>query len=295
MTAEIHALFKHAMPAVHKNEAHFKRIVGNEENHIISHVIDGDLVGVSVINDNVIYLLCVNPSFRRQGIGSMLLQQSEAYIKSQGYVNLKVGAGRSYITPGVPIDGNSDLFFAKRGYTHSWGDDECFDMELQLADFIDDGHTLGDMIDGIRYRWATIDDLDATLQSVADGAGTFVPFYRDRELYLAPIENTPKSRRVLVAAKDHEIAGALIVYLDITDKNKGAVGCTATRTAHQGKGIATNMVRLGTKYLKDIGIKHAFAEYTYTAIQNIYGRSGYRITTRYFMAEKQISVVESEI
>jgi RimJ/RimL family protein N-acetyltransferase len=58
-------------------------------------------------------------------------------------------------------------------------------------------------------------------------------------------------------------------------------------TKHQGKGIATTMVRLGTKYLKDIGLSHAFLGYTYTDILAMYRRAGYEVCMEYFMGEKK--------
>ena len=55
-----------------------------------------------------------------------------------------------------------------------------------------------------------------------------------------------------------------------------------------GRGIATNLVRLGTRYLKDSGMRRAFLGYTYTDIVRMYERAGYRICQRYFMAAKDL-------
>lgn len=45
---------------------------------------------------------------------------------------------------------------------------------------------------------------------------------------------------------------------------------------------------LGTGYLKDIGLKHASLSYTYSNLDKMYGASGYRISTYYFMGEKSL-------
>ena len=50
--------------------------------------------------------------------------------------------------------------------------------------------------------------------------------------------------------------------------------------------IGTNLVMLGTKYLKDIGLHKASLSYTYTGLDKLYGYSGYKISTYYFMGEK---------
>jgi predicted acetyltransferase len=65
--------------------------------------------------------------------------------------------------------------------------------------------------------------------------------------------------------------GALIVSIEKECKSMGSVGCTATVHKYRNKGIATNMILLGTKYLKDIGLRKAFLGYTYTYIINMYG------------------------
>ena len=47
------------------------------------------------------------------------------------------------------------------------------------------------------------------------------------------------------------------------------------------------MVMLGTKYLKDIGLRNANLSYTYSGLDNLYGYSGYRISCYYMMAKKK--------
>ena len=46
------------------------------------------------------------------------------------------------------------------------------------------------------------------------------------------------------------------------------------------------MVKLGTRYLKDLGLKEASLSYTYSDLDILYGASGYEISTYYFMGEK---------
>ena len=76
--------------------------------------------------------------------------------------------------------------------------------------------------------------------------------------------------------------------LEVEGEGRGSVGCTATRTDARGQGIATNMVRLGTRFLKDSGMKEAFLGYTYTDIVRMYARAGYSVCQRYFMAVKEL-------
>ena len=57
----------------------------------------------------------------------------------------------------------------------------------------------------------------------------------------------------------------------------------------RGRGIATRMVRLGTKYLQSLGLSQAFLGYTYTDIIPMYERSGYRVCQKYLMAKKSLA------
>ncbi|MDR2546643.1 MAG: GNAT family N-acetyltransferase [Lachnospiraceae bacterium] len=286
MIKEIYKLFRETMPEVIRDKATVKRILGDKDNHIISHEAEGKLVGVSVINGNVIYLLCVDKSYQNQGIGSSLLAKSEAYVIEKGYNDIVIGAGKAYITPGIPKPSGHYRFFEKRGFFHAWNEKDCFDMEMKLADFIDDGHNLGDIVDGICYRFAKPADMDAVRECIADAEDFFVKYYMNEELY-----HPDTGQRALIALRGDEVVGALMVYAATDDavKGSGAVGCTATKTKYRGQGIATMMVRLGTKHLWESGIESSFVGYTYTDIMSVYGKSGYQVSMEYFMAKKELS------
>ena len=118
---------------------------------------------------------------------------------------------------------------------------------------------------------------------MGDAQESFVPYYMEEQHYEAGSEAP-----VLIAEKDGQVLGCLIVSLEVEGEGLGSVGCTATRTSAQGQGIATNMVRLGTRFLKDSGMRRAFLGYTYTDIVRMYERAGYHICQRYFMAVKEL-------
>ena len=81
--------------------------------------------------------------------------------------------------------------------------------------------------------------------------------------------------------------GALLVERE-TD-TIGSVGCTATLPAYRGRGIATALVRLGTRVLRQRGFARAFVGYTYTGVLGVYGRAGYTVCARYMMAVKRLA------
>lgn len=283
MINDIFELYKETFSEIIRNEETVKKILSDSDNHIISIKNEDILVGISIINENVIYLLCVKKAFQNCGIGTKLLNQSEEYIFLNGFEKAVIGAGKDYIMPGIPMNNGAHNFFKKYGYLHAWGECGCYDMSLLLKDFNYNEHTIGDTINGITYRWACENDIENIIKCVTDAQESFVEYYLNKELY----ESSSKIR-VIIAVKDDEVLGTLIISVEVLGKDLGEVGCTTTMHKYRNQGIATNMVRLGTKYLKEVGLDKAFLGYTYTDILNMYARSGYNVCMEYYMGEKML-------
>lgn len=283
MINEIYTLFKESLPDIIRSENTVKYILEDKDCHVFDYSVDDKIVGAAVICDNAIYLLCVSELHRNKGIGTQLLKQSESYIISNGYKKVVLGAGKDYIMPGVPMNNGAHEFFKKHGYVHSWGDCGCYDMWQNLNDFTYNEHKVGDTIDGITYRWATLNDLDSIIECVSNAALDFVQYYDNKNLY-----EEKNQSFVLVAQIDKKIAGTLIISAETEGKGIGSVGCTATSPQYRKRGIAANMVILGTRYLKEIGLNKAWLGYTYTDIVKLYNKAGYKICMEYFMGEKVI-------
>lgn len=299
MINELIEIYKENFPFIVREEKTVKNILENKENEIIERRNKkGKLIGVSVINKSAILLLCVDKKYRNQGIGTNLLKNSEELIKNKGYKEIILGVGFDYIMPGVPtskkyfksqneklypnIDEKASNFFTKRGYNHSW-DCNCFDMRFNLEEFKKITNSIGDTINKITYRWATIDDLERICNCTNKAEESFTKWYKSKDLYK---ENN--TQRVLIATTNNEVVGTLIVSIETEGKNLGSVGCTAVIPKYQHQCIATNMIILGTKYLKDIGMREAYLGYTYTGLDKLYGTAGYKICIYYMMAKKEL-------
>lgn len=293
-------IFRKNFPYIKRENNTVKNIIENKDNIVLEEKnILGKTIGLSIINKNTILLFCVDKNCRNKGIGTKLLEKSEKIIKNNGYNEIIVGAGFDYLMPGVPtskryfnseneslysfLDNNASNFFEKREYKHSW-DCNCFDMLLNLSDLNTKGFNVGDTIDGINYRWATIDDLDKVVECVYDAHSSFAQYYKDKTKYT----DSNSRERVLVAAVNDEIVGAIIVNRETEGKGYGSVGCTAVKHSYRGKHIAVNMVIISTKYLKTIGLTSAGLGYTYTGLDHMYGYAGYKICCYYMMAKKKI-------
>ncbi len=116
MTGELYSLYKENFPEIVRRDDVVMAVFDNPDNHIIYHDSNSRLSGFSVIGDNTIYLLCVDKPSQNKGIGSILLKQSEDFIESTGFNKVILGAGKTYIMPGVPMNRGVQNFFEKRGY-----------------------------------------------------------------------------------------------------------------------------------------------------------------------------------
>ena len=299
---EILEIFRRNFPYVSREEQTLLGIIHHEGNVTFTRRdSEGRLIGGAIVNGNTILLLVVDKEHRNQGIGSDMLQACEETIGKDGHEKVILGVGFDYLLPGVPtsrrfppsvhehldplVNTEASDFFEHRGYRHSWGACNCFDMKMSLYDFRLNDYAVGDTINGINYRWATIADMKDILRCADDACqyqeDNFSKYYDDASLY------TPgHQQRVLIAIRNDKIVGTLIVSVETEAEGVGNVGCTCVASNETHQGIATNMVKLGTRYLKDIGLKEASLSYTYSDLDVLYGASGYEISTYYFMGEK---------
>ena len=177
--------------------------------------------------------------------------------------------------------------FLKRGYVHSWGKCNCFDMKMNLGNFNNNDYSIGDTINNVLYRWANIDDLKQIIECADEACKyqdeKFSKFYKNNDLYK---ENS--NQKVLVAVKNNRIVGLLIVSIETEGKDLGNVGCTCVSYKETHQKIGTYLVRIGTKYLKDIGLKKASLGFTYSGLDVLYGSAGYEISCYYMMGRKKL-------
>lgn len=297
-------IFRKNFPYIIRNEEEALQIINNLENKIFeSKDENGNIIGVSIIHKNTILMLCVDEEYRYKGIGSDLLKKSEQYIYENGYENINIGVGDNYLMPGIPmatkpyieklkddniyenVTNESYNFFIKRGYFHCWKDANCFDMRVDLDKVDFPSESIGDNIDGITYRFATINDIPKIIKCTDDAEPDFTKYYKKEELYF-----NDSKQKVLIATHDDEVCGTLIVSIETEAKGLGSVGCTAVSHKYRGRHIGVNMVILGTKYLKSLGLKDGYLGYTYSGLDKMYGYAGYKICIYYAMAQKQLTL-----
>ncbi len=301
LTDQLIELFHTCFPTAVRNPETLRKILSDPGNKVLTRY-DGDkLMAALVLNGNTVYMLAVLPEYRKQGVGSALLSEAEAICKAAGYDAIVIGAGKEYLTPGVPtsekefeetlkpenidpgVTTEGADFFKKLGYTHSWGDCNCFDMRFPLEEMPEDMPGVGDRVDGITYRWATLEDLPGITACTDDAEESFTKYYQNPALYTGTGD-----QRVLVALENGKIIGNLMVSFENEGPGRGSVGCTAVVNAARGRHIGVNMTRIGTRALKEAGLREGFLGYTYSGLDRMYGYAGYKICVYYMMAKKPL-------
>lgn len=255
-----------------------------------------NLIAASVVHNNTILMLAVDKEYRGHGIGTALLEMSEEYIKSKGYDHVVFGVGlMSYFAPGVPtstmlvempespelwegLEAYPAEFVKRRGYNHASGCN-IFDMDMPLTDATEFPVHHGETKDGVTYRFASIEDKEGIMACCKAGADYFAGYYQDDNFY-----TTDSDERVLVADIDGDIVGCLLV---MTYSETGEIGCVTVAPKARGKKIGTNMSIAATSYIKDKGCSRAFLSYTYSGLDKMYGKAGYKICAYYYMAKKE--------
>ena len=211
---------------------------------------NGELSALLCYCDNVILLLCVDKPYRNKGWGSELLSCAEEEILSKGFDEIKLGAGFSYLVPGVPTHrpqfpsaSEADItpawedcssFFEKRGYLHSWNCN-CFDMLRKLSS------VGGEMPVDPCVRFAAASEKETICDMMEEAHASFAKYYRTEMLY------RDGNDRVLAFYENGKPLGALIVTHG--EDGVGLVGCVAVLNAFRGRGIALRLVRYATEYL----------------------------------------------
>ena len=97
-------LFRRNFPFIVRSDDEAFKIINDSNNKFIDLTNENDnLIASSIINKNVILMMCVDKEYRKKGIGTILLNKAEEYIASKGYDNVIIGVGDNYLMPGIPM------------------------------------------------------------------------------------------------------------------------------------------------------------------------------------------------
>ncbi|MCL2633015.1 MAG: GNAT family N-acetyltransferase [Oscillospiraceae bacterium] len=271
----LHNLYCRCFPDYPTTAEIFYDLLDPQTAHTVYAYEGGEVIGYSMLRDNCIKLLIVEPEHRGKGHGSALLKQSEDYIKNAGHSEIILGGTGDRMFQGVPCDtdNNAVEFFKKRGYYAEW---TSFNMTLPLEKF-DISKLDITPPNGITFRFATAEDKPQLLKAVEDADDGWLELFEELE---AP---------VMLAVEGHEIMGFQIVSTDDFrfTYNDCIIGCVGVVQKARNRGIGLAMVVEGVDWLKKQGCKSIELLYTYDELVKWYGKIGFIVNSKQWMGEKQ--------
>ena len=277
MYENIYALYLKCFPNYPVTERLFNDLLNLDEAHIVEKYIGDKLIGFSIIHGRSISLLCVENDYRRQGIGTELLDVSERYIKAAGYDRILLGRGKYYLLQGVPTDLKGTVpFFKKRGYTASW---TSANMTLNLENFSSSKLNIPKSPEGVNYRFSTNEDRSSLLCAVNEAMSSWLNVFKT---CVDP---------VFVAVRGDNIIGFEVLaptggrFVGENEK-VGCVGCVGVIPSERERGIGRQLVVNGINWLKSQ--KCTSIELRYVEIVDWYTKIGFEPTRHQWMGEKMI-------
>ena len=271
-------IYNMTFPKLQTDEQTFTEcLMLNRGSQVFEQRIGGVLAGYSVVNDDGILLLCVDPSYRNQGIGTHLLHISEEHI-SKEFDTIQLGTSRNtYLLCGVPMDADCDSheFFLRHGYTENWI--SC-DMTLDLREYTrrpeldnNDNSIL------LRRRRDDKEEIEQTIKcaDIIDGWGDYFKDASD----------------VIVAEADGEIVGLVIVEPDscmfpLSLKGAGTLACLGVIEAYRKHGVGMKLCQEALISLKESGCEICHIGYTW--LDWWYGKLGAKKYISYWKGEKKV-------
>ena len=119
-------------------------------------------------------------------------------------------------------------------------------MLIELDKIILPDWDVEDRIDGVVYRWADGEEISSIKEFVSNITPSFTDYY-------------DSSKKILIGLKDDEIvASAIINFSEPT----GIVGCVVVKKECFGSKVGANIITLGNKLLKRVGISNSYVGYT---------------------------------
>lgn len=265
-------IFRKCFPEIDVSEKIFYKLVNVENVYSIEYKKEEKLIAFAFIEKNALRLLCVLPEYQNKGIGTMLLKQSEEYIKEQGHQEILTGGVSSGLFIGAPE--KSVDFLKKHGF-EIIGD--CEEMKRSMQDFnVDDYSLLTPENTFFGWYQGSLEELG---KAVADVEEDWVKYFDENS-------------SVFCGWCNNEISSFCIVHYDSecilsNGNNKvGTIGCVGTVYKYREKGIGLKMVALASEELKKQNCDLCFIHFT--GVAEWYAKLGYETFLKEYFGIKKI-------
>jgi len=266
-----------------------------EGDHIVAEQ-DSQIVGFAATRVHAsgkgggIPLLIVDPTMRRQGIGTRLHEAALEHLRQKQVETINFTSGGEPFWPGVPHNSpGAEEFFEACG----WNLDEFnYDLTRDLKDYQTPPGVLERAAQqGIVYRVATADE--APLIIAFEDLN--FPFWTE---YFVETAAEGRYRDILAAWDGDEVVGSLMLSkIDLKTHHQdglwhlmlgddmGTIGAVGVQEARERRGIGLAMVATASEILQERGVRQCVIGWT--DLMNFYGELGYTIWREYWMAESR--------
>ena len=283
-------------------DASFIVIDGNKVvGFILSKIYDNNPIIAKYINKGWISLFYVSRDYRKQGIGSELLQLSENKLVKMGVKDVSIGSDIHNFFPGIPndFDNLTDKFLRKRGYNVSYYTHDLikkFNKEdlVKYQSYSNNQYQELDKFVKVEIRYASILDKEDLLEFFKRC------FYgRWYDECIEYFNNGQVIKEYLLALVNNKIVGFLRVNNQLIDEisyninwalrfNKlVGIGPLGVDPVYRGKGIAKMLLY----YSITDSIKNGYTEamIDWTGLVTYYQKFGFEIWKCYQYANKIIN------
>lgn len=272
---KLFVIFRKCFPELGMPMKVFSNLIGPDISRILYETSEEKPTGFSVIRNNSIVLICVDPDYHDNGIGSRLLVRSEELIKKAGYDTAVLGRNPYSFFMGAVIDNFSHKFFMRHGYYAYNG---CLSMAAQLDDdlFIqsqniqhpDDLKILIDSCDEEEAEQAVRNVEPKWLDSYKRSGHLITAYIGSRIVGFSCISITADT---LISEENEKIA--VIDYIGVL-KN------------FRNMGIGSALLDYSLRFQKQAGCTRSFI--SYTSLDKWYTKFGFEEFMWYWLGEKSI-------
>ena len=267
---------------------------------VLSKKYDNNPIIQKYLNKGWISLIYVGQKYRKNGIGSLLLEKSEEELKKLGVTSISIGSDIHNFFPGVPndFDNLTDVFLRKHGYNVSYYTHDLV-KKLTKEDIIkyqsynENKYLENSEVVEVILRYATINDKEELLDFFKRC------FYgRWYDECIEYFENNQIQKEYLLAIVNNRIVGFLRVNNQLIDEisynlnwssrfNKlVGIGPLGVDPAYRSRGIAKMLLYYSISDSSKNGYTEAMIDWT--GLVTYYQKFGYEIWKCYQYANKNI-------
>ncbi len=239
--------------------------------------------------------LCVDPDYRRRGIGSRLYDQGERFLAAQGAEVISVVHYPGHLTPGIPFEApDLKAFFDQRGF-QEWT--EASDLQRQLHDYPANG--------AAEVKWVG-PGAEATLRPARDGEEAVITAFLGREFPGGWEYETARHfdaggapDDILIAVSTGTILGFCRTFtaeslhlggsthwFPLLRARWGGLGPIGVAVAHRGRGLGFALLRYSITSLKQRGVDDLVIDWT--VLERFYEKAGFGVWKRYWLGRKTL-------